>query len=72
MLETVLSSDTGGTGRLSREYPGCVANERNVQQVLYKPFTINELLDTIFSGRIAGSFRTDTWVCKIFYTFLTH
>ncbi|MBK5273469.1 MAG: response regulator [Desulfuromonadales bacterium] len=41
---------TGGTGRLSREYLKCVANERNVQQVLYKPFTVDELLDSIFSG----------------------
>jgi len=39
---------TGGTARLSREYLSYVANAMSVQQVLYKPFTIDELLGSVF------------------------
>jgi len=38
----------GGTARLSREYLSYVANAMSVQQVLYKPFTIDELLVSVF------------------------
>ena len=39
---------TGGTARLSREYLSVVANAQSVHQVLYKPFSIDELLDSVF------------------------
>lgn len=39
---------TGGTLRLSREYLAEVAKTLNVQHVLYKPFSVDELLDTVF------------------------
>lgn len=39
---------TGGTMHLSREYLAEVARTLSVEQVLFKPFSINELLDTVF------------------------
>ena len=39
---------TGGTMHLSREYLAEVARTLSVEQVLYKPFSIDELLDTVF------------------------
>jgi DNA-binding NtrC family response regulator len=39
---------TGGTVHLSREYLSGVAVAMKVQQVLYKPFTIDELLGSVF------------------------
>jgi CheY-like chemotaxis protein len=39
---------TGGTMHLSREYLAEVARTLSAQHVLFKPFSINELLDTVF------------------------
>lgn len=39
---------TGGTKHLSREYLAEVARTLSVEQVLFKPFSIDELLDTVF------------------------
>lgn len=39
---------TGGTPRLSREYMSSMANAMSVHLVLYKPFSIEELLDLVF------------------------
>lgn len=39
---------TGGTKHLSREYLAEVARTLSVEQVLFKPFSIDELVDTIF------------------------
>jgi YesN/AraC family two-component response regulator len=39
---------TGGTRHLSRAYLAEVARTLSVQHVLFKPFSINELLDTVF------------------------
>jgi two-component system cell cycle response regulator CpdR len=39
---------TGGTLRLSREYLAKMANTLKVQQVLHKPFSIDELLESVF------------------------
>jgi len=39
---------TGGTIHLSREYLAEVARTLSVQQILFKPFSDDELLDTVF------------------------
>jgi CheY-like chemotaxis protein len=39
---------TGGTKHLSREYLAEVARTLSVEQVLFKPFSIDELLDAVF------------------------
>ena len=39
---------TGGTKHLSREYLAEVARTLSVEQVLFKPFSIDELLDIVF------------------------
>ena len=39
---------TGGTMHLSREYLAEVSRTLSVQHVLYKPFSIDDLLDIIF------------------------
>jgi YesN/AraC family two-component response regulator len=39
---------TGGTMHLSREYLAEVARTLSVEHVLFKPFSIYELLDTVF------------------------
>jgi CheY-like chemotaxis protein len=41
---------TGGSARLSRESLSGMANALTVNQVLYKPFTIEELLVSVFQG----------------------
>lgn len=39
---------TGGSGYLSREYIANIASTMKVQRVLFKPFSIDELLDEVF------------------------
>jgi YesN/AraC family two-component response regulator len=39
---------TGGTMHLSREYLAEVSRTLSVEHVLFKPFSIDELLDTVF------------------------
>jgi CheY-like chemotaxis protein len=45
---------TGGTASLNREYLSGVANAMCVHQVLYKPFTIDNLLEVVGVSKAAG------------------
>ncbi len=43
---------TGGTMHLSREYLAEVAKTLSVEHILYKPFSIDDLLDMIFPEEV--------------------